>query len=118
MKQSLPKGRIVNGVLHVTRVDGSKVVFSTTQPRRKQMSLTKRIYKQHREELQAVQETPIMQKLRVSIEKRLENIEALVKDATPDTLERLHFLCDLETAQRSVGILLDKLDAKYDDIPF
>ena len=42
MKQSLPKGRIVNGVLHVTRVDGSKFVFSTTQSRRKQMSLTKK----------------------------------------------------------------------------
>ena len=54
------------------------------------MSLTKRIYQQHREELLAVQETPIMQKLRVSIEKRMVNIEALVREATPDTWETQH----------------------------
>ena len=118
MKQSLPKGRIVNGVLHVTRIDGSKVVFSTTQSRRKQMSLTKLIYQKHRDELLAVQETPIMQKLRVSIEKRMENIEALVKEATPDISERQEALVELENARCTVGRLLDKLDARYDDIPF
>ena len=82
------------------------------------MSLTKKIYKQHREELQAVQDAPARDKLRVSIEMRMEDIEVLVREATPDTLERLHFSCDLETAYRSVRILLDKLDAITDDIPF
>ena len=33
------------------------------------MSLTKKIYKQHREEMQAVQDAPARDKLRVSIER-------------------------------------------------
>ena len=82
------------------------------------MSLTKKIYKQHREELLAVQETPIMQKLRVSIEKRLENIEALIEQATPDIPERQTALVELDYAWMAVGRLLDKQDAITDDIPF
>ena len=39
MKQSLPKGKIVNGVLHVTRGDGSKVVFSTIGSRKREKEI-------------------------------------------------------------------------------
>ena len=82
------------------------------------MSLTKRIYKLHRDELLAVQETPIIQKLRVSIEKRMVNIEALVREATPDTWERSIALSELKHARQLLGKMLDKMDAITDEIPF
>ena len=42
MKQPLPKGRIVDGALHVTRIDGSKLVFSTVQSRKRKKEIRAR----------------------------------------------------------------------------
>ena len=81
------------------------------------MSLTKKIYKQHREELQAVQDAPARDKLRVSIEKRLENITKLILESTTSH-ERDMAIVDFHYGFMSVKKLLDKLDAITDEIPF
>ena len=83
------------------------------------MSLTKKIYKQHREELEAVQNAPARDKLRVSIEKRLENIRELVENHGDDYIwEKTEAKIELENALHAVGKWLDIEDARTDDIPF
>ena len=82
------------------------------------MSLTKKIYKQHREEMQAVQDAPARDKLRISIEKRLENIEALVEGSVTKMPIRTMALRAISESREFIKTTLDKMDELTDEIPF
>lgn len=76
------------------------------------------LHKQHDEDRKAMEDTPSVQKARVSVERRVHSFEGLVHHLAPEgevseevAAKKHRALADLTTARRSAEALLDAIDA-------
>lgn len=77
------------------------------------MSLKQHVFNHHRDELKAIEDVEENQRVRVSIERRILNMEKLINEHVPDTSRKVRAIAALADFRKAAEKMLDAMEIPF-----